>query len=186
MVAVRIGHSAGDLVAHGDASQTYIKGPSLGPNFNRLDVEQMKRGFLAGVLATLLVSMLAACGGNSTGNEVKQEPPTPPDLTGEWKQTNSNSEDAWQSAEIADDTIEVYWVSDNGETKALYWAGTYTAPTTADEPYTWQSENDKAKTDTALLASGDDTKGFTYQGGVLSYDVTAMGVTQTVKLEKVK
>ena len=146
----------------------------------------MKRGFLAGVLATLLVSMLAACGANSTGNEVKQDPPTPPDLTGEWKQTNSNSEDAWQSAKIADDFIEVYWVSDSGETKSLYWAGTYTAPTTADEPYIWQSENDKAQTGTALLASGDDTKSFTYQGGVLSYDVTAMGVTQTVKLEKVK
>ena len=68
--------------------------------------------------ATLLVSMLAACGG-STENAAKQEPPTPPDLTGEWKQTNSSSEDAWQSAEIAGDTIEVYWVSDNGETKAL-------------------------------------------------------------------
>lgn len=133
--------------------------------------------------ATLLVSMLAACGG-STGNAAKQEPPTPPDLTGEWKQTNSNSEDAWQSAEIAGDTIEVYWVSDNGETKALYWAGTYTAPTTADEPYTWQSQNDKDKTGTALLASGDDEKKFSYADGVLSYEVSAMGVTQTVKLKK--
>ena len=133
--------------------------------------------------ATLLVSMLAACGG-STENAAKQEPPTPPDLTGEWKQTNSNSEDAWQSAEIAGDTIEVYWVSDNGEAKALYWAGTYTAPTTADEPYTWQSQNDKDKTGTALLASGDDEKKFSYADGVLSYEVSAMGVTQTVKLEK--
>ena len=133
--------------------------------------------------ATLLVSMLAACGG-STENAAKQEPPTPPDLTGEGKQTNSNSEDAWQSAEIAGDTIEVYWVSDNGETKALYWAGTYTAPTTADEPYTWQSQNDKDKTGTALLASGDDEKKFSYADGVLSYEVSAMGVTQTVKLEK--
>lgn len=133
--------------------------------------------------AVLLVSMLAACGG-STGNAAKQETPTPPDLTGEWKQTNSNSEDAWQSAEIADDTIEVYWVSDNGETKALYWAGTYTAPTTADEPYTWQSQNDKDKTGTALLASGDDEKKFSYAVGVLSYEVSAMGVTQTVELEK--
>ena len=133
--------------------------------------------------ATLLVSMLAACGG-STENAAKQEPPTPPDLTGEWKQTNSSSEDAWQSAEIAGDTIEVYWVSDNGETKALYWAGTYTAPTTADEPYTWQSQNDKDKTGTALLASGDDEKMFSSAEGVLSYEVSAMGVTQTVKLEK--
>ena len=72
MVAVRIGHGAGDLVAHGDASQTYIQGPSLGPNFNRLDVEQMKRGFLAGVLATLLVMCLVGTAGATSG-KVQQE-----------------------------------------------------------------------------------------------------------------
>ena len=93
-------------------------------------------------------------------------------------------EDAWQAATIAGDAIEVYWVSDNGDTKALYWAGSFDAPTTADEPYTWESENDKDQTDMAILASGDDTKTFTYQGGVISYEVSAMGVTQTVKLEK--
>lgn len=131
---------------------------------------------------TLVLSLLSGCGGSTPAPA--EEPASPPDLTGEWKQTNSNSEDSWQAATIADGTIEVYWVSDGGDTKALYWAGTYTAPDTADEPYTWQSENDKSKTDTALLASGDDTKDFTYQGGVLSYDVTALGVTQTVKLEK--
>ena len=71
------------------------------------------------------------------------------------------------------------------DTKALYWAGTFVAPETADEPYTWDSENDKEKTDMALLASGDDTKTFTYENGQLSYDASMMGVTQTVKLEKV-
>lgn len=65
-----------------------------------------------------------------------------------------------------------------------YWAGSFDAPTTADEPYTWESENDKDQTDMAILASGDDTKTFTYQDGVISYEVSAMGVTQTVKLEK--
>lgn len=36
----------------------------------------------------------------------------------------------------------------------------------------------------AILASSDDTKVFTFQDGVISYDVSAMGVTQTVNLEK--
>lgn len=72
VVAVRIGHRAGDLVAHGDASQTYIQGPSLGPNFNRLDVDDMKRGFLAGVLATLLVMCLVSTAGATSG-KVQQE-----------------------------------------------------------------------------------------------------------------
>lgn len=141
----------------------------------------MKRSF-AMALALALAFTLVACGGEKqTETEI---PPSPPDLTGSWKQTNSNSEDAWQSAEISDSTIEVYWITDKGDTKSLYWAGTFSAPETADEPYTWESANDKDKTGTALLASSDDTKSFTYENGEISYEVSAFGVTQTVRLEK--
>lgn len=143
----------------------------------------MKKLLSIALSSVLMVGMLTACGESKQG-EPETAPETPPDLAGEWKQTNSNADDAWQAATIAGDTIEVYWVSDNGDTKALYWAGSFDAPTTADEPYTWESKNDKDQTDTALLASGDDTKTFTYQDGVISYEVSAMGVTQTVKLEK--
>ena len=76
----------------------------------------------------------------------------------------------------------MYWVAD--DTKALYWAGSFTAPTTADEPYTWDSANDTEKTSSALLASEDATKTFTYKDGTLSYEVTAMGVTKTVTMTK--
>lgn len=107
-----------------------------------------------------------------------------PDLTGEWKQVNSNSEDSWQSATIDESAITVYWVSDNGDTKSLYWAGTYTAPINEDEPYSWDSENDTEKTSTALLASGDNIKTFTYEDGQISYEISALGTTTTVKLEK--
>lgn len=143
----------------------------------------MKKLLYITLSAVLMLGMLTACG------EPKQDAPetapaTPTDLVGEWKQTNSNTDDTWQSATIRGDTIEVYWVSDGGDTKALYWAGTFDAPTTADEPYTWESVNDKEQTDMAILASSDDTKVFTYQDGVISYDVSAMGVTQTVNLEK--
>ena len=141
--------------------------------------------FLAAVLATLMCISLAACGRNpSSGSGEKEDIPQPPDLIGEWKQTNSNSEDSYQSATITEDTIEIYWVSDGGDTKSLYWAGTYVAPTTADEPYVWDSENDHSKTDVSLLASGDDTKTMTYQDGVLSYEASALGTTMKIKLEK--
>lgn len=143
----------------------------------------MKKFLLIALSSVLALGMLTACGGTDQ-TEPENEPATPPDLVGEWKQTNSNAEDAWQAATIAGDAIEVYWASDNGDTKALYWAGSFDAPATADEPYTWESKNDKDQTDTAILASGDDTKTFTYQDGVISYEVSAMGVTQTVKLEK--
>lgn len=139
----------------------------------------MKRVF-AFVVAVILACSLVACGSSgSSGPHAKQIP----DLTGEWKQTNNDSEASYQSATISGDTIEIYWIGSD-DTKSLYWAGSYSAPTTADVPYTWDSQNDHSKTDSAIMASGDDTKTMTYQNGVLSYDVSAMGITKTVKLEK--
>ena len=49
-------------------------------------------------------------------------------MIGTWRQTNSNSTDMWMEAEITADTITIQWVRDNGDTKSLYWKGTYTAP----------------------------------------------------------
>ncbi len=108
----------------------------------------------------------------------------PPDLTGQWKQINGNSDDSWHSATITKDSIDVYWVVDGGETTALYWAGTYKSPTTTNEPYSWDSENNRDKTKLALFASGDDIKTFTYENGQISYSASAFGTTTTVKLEK--
>ena len=124
-------------------------------------------------------------GGNTSTNSTVSKKQIP-DLTGEWKQTNSKSDDSYQVATISGDTIEINWVSDNGDTKSLYWAGSFIAPSTADEPYKWDSKNDHSKTDGAMLASSDDTKTMTYQNGVLSYEASAMGTTTTVKLEKQK
>ncbi len=144
----------------------------------------MKKRIFAMLLTTMAALTITACGGDNSATK-EEVPAQPPVLTGEWKQVNSNSEDTYHVAVIQDDTIEINWVMEEDDTKALYWAGTFVAPETADEPYTWDSENDKEKTDMALLASGDETKTFTYENGQLSYDASMMGVTQTVKLEKV-
>lgn len=137
----------------------------------------MKRmTFIFGVLVTVL--LLGAC---STST-----PKEPPVLTGEWKQVNSNSEETWQTATIEGDTIMIYWVSNNGDTKSLYWVGSYSAPTTTDEPYSWDSVHDHSKTESSLLASQDDTKKITYENGQLSYSVSALGSTTTVRMEKEK
>lgn len=141
----------------------------------------MKKAF-ALILALSLLIVLPACGSSPAENDT---PPETPDLTGEWKQVDGNSEDTWQSATITADYIEVYWVSDNGDTKSLYWAGSFTAPTSADEPYTWESANDTEKTSMALLASTAESKTFTYEGGQIVYEVTALGTTTTVRLEKI-
>ena len=134
----------------------------------------MKKRMLALVFACFMLTLpLTACGGNASNSA---------DLTGEWLQVNSNAEDSYQTATITDDTITVNWVMP--DTTALYWAGSFEAPTTADEPYTWDSANDTEQTANALLASPDETKTFTYEDGQISYSVSAMGVTTPVKPEK--
>ena len=144
------------------------------------------------ILTAALICMLAfsGCGNSSnstaTDNQAEQtaEEAKAPDLSGNWKQINSDSETSYQSATIEGETIEIYWVDEEGETKSLYWAVTFIAPGTTDEPYTWDSENDKEKTDNSILASGDDTKTFTYQDVQISYEASALGVTKTIRLEK--
>lgn len=109
-------------------------------------------------------------------------PADPPVLTGSWKQTQVDEANGYQYAVITDDKIEVYWsLPDVGN--MLYWAGSFEAPATADEPYSWASANDTGRTSSALLASGDAEKAFTYSDGKLTYDVTISGETVTVCLE---
>nr|DAQ74983.1 MAG TPA: Nitrite reductase barrel, nitrite reduction, OXIDOREDUCTASE [Caudoviricetes sp.] len=153
----------------------------------------MKLRIFSLMLCAALCLSLSACGGAPSGAApasggsaaaASSSAPAAPDLTGDWKQVNAASEDSYQVATIQGDTIEIYWVTESADTKSLYWAGTFVAPETADEPYTWESANDTEKTGSALLASGDETKTFTYQDGQISYDVSAMGMTQTVRLEK--
>jgi ABC-type glycerol-3-phosphate transport system substrate-binding protein len=140
----------------------------------------MKTKILSLIMVIIMLCCLSACGSTNSSKSSTE----PADLTGEWKQVNSNSEDSWQAATIDGETITIYWVSDGGDTKSLYWAGTYVAPTTTDEPYSWDSENDHSQTDSALLASGDDTKTITYENGQISYSASALGTTTTVRLEK--
>lgn len=135
-------------------------------------------------LMVILALSLAACGSAPetpkapTATEAPKEPPV---LTGEWKQTNSNAEDSYQIATITDNTIEVYWIMP--DMKSLYWSGTFTPPTALGD-YSWESTNDKEKTDLAMMAATADTKTFTYSDGELSFEVSALGTTKTVRMAK--
>lgn len=129
-------------------------------------------------LVTVLVGLLLVLAGCSAGGTSNA---STADLTGTWKQNNSNSSDSWQEAVITGDTIEINWVSNGGDTKSLYWAGSYTAPTQAVSTFEWDSKNDHSKTDGSMLASSDDTKKFTYADGVLSWPASAMGTDMTIK-----
>ncbi|MDO4468690.1 MAG: hypothetical protein Q4C84_02470 [Bacillota bacterium] len=148
----------------------------------------MKKKIAAIILASVMTFSFAGCGENTEKSEIKQEHSKAEerkkttDLSGTWK--SEDRDGAWQEATIADGTVEIYWVSDNGNTKSLYWAGSYEAPTEYVEEYLWTSNNNHEKTDAALLASGDDTKDFTYKDGKISYQASAMGTTTTMELEK--
>lgn len=143
-----------------------------------------------------LALSLAACGGTDTSegavsmdgaesekvSSVPEAAPEPaPNLTGTWTQVGAG--ESYQQATISGETIVINWIGEDGSA-SLYWAGTFTAPETAEEPYTWTSANDTAQTGGALLASSDESKDFAYQDGKISYEVSAMGVTTTVELEK--
>lgn len=141
-------------------------------------------------IALVAVLALTGCGGASNTSagaadtKTTQEAPKAPDLTGTWKQSNSNSEKSYQEATITGNKITINWVSDGGNTTSIYWVGTFTPPTSATEPYTWTSQRDTEATKSALLASSDATKDFKYEGGAISYKASALGTTTTVNLKK--
>lgn len=111
------------------------------------------------------------------------EAPKAPDLAGGWVQSNKASEDSYQQATIEGKTISIDWISDGGKTKAVYWVGTFVAPKDA-AAYSWESVRDAAATDNALMASTDDTKKFSYKDGVITYEVSALGMTKSVDLKR--
>lgn len=149
----------------------------------------MKKKAITLLMMSALVLTIGACGSSSNSNSEKTEETTAPvekeeptDLTGTWQSENNNG--SYHEAVITDSTIEINWVSDNGDTKSLYWAGSFTPPTEAVDNYSWTSENDTEKTASAMMASSDETKEFTYEKGIISYEASALGTTTTMKLEK--
>lgn len=134
-------------------------------------------------LLTVLIIALSFTG-CSNQEPVNEEVNEPLDLTGSWEQEDMNT-DGYQAGYITDDLIEIYWISDSGNTANLYWSGSYEAPTEeSGDTYSWVSKNDTTRTYNSFLGSSDDEKQFTYANGRLSYEVTALGKTSTISLVK--
>jgi hypothetical protein len=140
----------------------------------------MKKILLIMLVICLAFSVFGLSG--CSGEVMSTENDKPLDLVGNWIQDGKKIEDDCQAGYISGDRIEIYWMSDGGETRSLYWSGTYTPPQEVTKEYTWDSTNDKTKTDSAILASGDDQKTFTYKDGKISYIVSLMGTTKTIYL----
>lgn len=129
-----------------------------------------RREFVAFAAAAVLC--LAGC---SAEPEAEKQPEAPASYVGEWTQADSNGE-SWQEAVVADGRIEVYWMTP--DSKSIYWIGTFDPEGDGVKI----SERDKEATENALLASGADTKDFNCADDAISYDVSAMGMTKTLRL----
>lgn len=124
----------------------------------------------------------------SASEQAEQQPaeetPSVPDLTGDWVYVNPDSETDAMRASIVDGVITVRWDLQSAGITGIYWVGTFEAPSTADEPYTWTSQRDTAATDSELLAATSDTKDFTYEGDSIRFEVSIQGDTGSIEMKR--
>lgn len=141
---------------------------------------------VSGALAMTLAGCSTDSGSDSSGGQQAQsEQKAKLSLDGKWKQTNSNDpKSSWMEATIEGGTVSVDWVTSGGSSKSVYWVGSYDAPDTTEDSYSFTSKRDASATDGALLASTADDKDFSYSGGVLSCEVTMLGTTTTVTFDR--
>lgn len=89
------------------------------------------------------------------------------DLTGQWV-TESSDDGTMMVANIEGGAVSVFYIIADDDTPWTYWVGTYDAPTTDEDAWSWTSTS--TYTGNGLMASGDDTKDFSYKNGALSFD----------------
>lgn len=140
----------------------------------------MKNKALALSLVLLVLLSFSSCALNKE---------KPADLKGEWKQVDTKPNEKYQVATIDDDTIKVYWISEdepliNFEYKSLFWTGSFIPPTTSQEPYSWDSISDYVEDGSDILISRVKSKTFTYKDNKLSYQISSNGNTYTVVFER--
>ena len=144
----------------------------------------MKKYLLViGLVFWLTFALYGCSNSNPASDSTESKSQEVPNLVGEWKESETEPGDMYHIATITESTIEIYWYTEEDSTKALYWAGTFEPPTTSG-PYSWVSNNDVNQTESAILASSSPTKEFTFKDGIISYEASALGITTTIKLEK--
>ena len=156
----------------------------------RKEEKQMKKILSLALIGTLALS-LTACGNssskdNSSSKETtttkKEKKKEPLDLTGTWQ--CDPVDETYLKATISNSVIEIDWVFVDENKSAIYWVGSYDAPTTYTTEYKWTSNNDHEQTETSILASTDDTKEFSYNNGIISFTASMQGVSKTFELKK--
>lgn len=131
--------------------------------------------FIAFVILIVAMAMLFGCGMTE-----------PTDLTGKWvlaEGENNGIADGLQAElNISDNIIRIDFVS--GNAKALYWYGTYEAPTEKVDEYSWISVNDSSMTDDSPLAPQTKETTVKYENNKIYFDFTKWGMTYTFVFER--
>jgi hypothetical protein len=138
------------------------------------------RKTLAVLAAFSSISVLAACGGshdNSAG--VSKDPVS---LIGEWHQTNAEETGVVMKASISPGSIQVNM--DTRDQSGIYWLGTFDTDKGTVKGFTTVSKGDPDAMEKSLFGSQSKTKSFTYKDGEISYKLTILGTTTTVRLAK--
>lgn len=145
------------------------------------------------VITTILVLFVLIAGGIATGvfiNQSKSDATiesnakvetsiiTQDALSGFWK-----SDDPKMKATVTQSTVEIIW--EDGDMSGLYWKGTFLAPARLVNGSKIVSDGDTDVMSESLLASRDTSKEFTFEKDTLSFKLTLMGVTKTVRLVRV-
>lgn len=120
------------------------------------------------IVFIIVCVVLGACG---TSN-ISTPTDTPTSTNGSWA-------GGGMTAEVKDGNIKIYFESD--DTKALYWSGTF--PKTFEDGKV-QSDGDTEAMFMSLMGSSDSTKSFALKDSKIIFEVSAMGVTKTVRLER--
>ncbi len=99
-------------------------------------------------------------------------------MDGRWHQTNG-TDALYMAADVEHGVINIELTI--GSMTGVYWNGSFDTDQMAGESFIVTSQSNKPDD---LFASHNAEKQFTYDNGVLSYQFTIRGTTQTVKLAK--
>ncbi|MCQ9335010.1 DUF5067 domain-containing protein [Corynebacterium phoceense] len=142
----------------------------------------MKKSFI--VLSLSAALTLAACSSESTNLTPADQPQSSeaaaPRLIGSWEGKAEGKDEVAYTAGIYKDKIVVEWNLDE-HGSPVYWVGTFD-PTVEDGVVT--SQIDHAATETALMASSDETKDFTVDGDEITFPVSVQDFQTTITLTK--
>jgi hypothetical protein len=127
----------------------------------------MVRRLLVLVTALLLAPFLiSACGSDSAPTSEAK----PASLNGTWKAEGLE-------AVIADNRIEINIVDE--DTRSLYWKGTFPAGGA-----TVTSAADTEALSASMLGSQDSTKDFTVKDDEITFKMSMLGTTKTIRLKR--